>query len=218
MASVCRKIHKRKLSGTPGDGGEATPGCRPWLGPSLRLTAAAPDRIGWGRSGSLAAPQTKSSLSAGRTERRLSARGVFVGRGWRPWRRTIQPTSLIRRRSRCIYWRERGASCVRAASQCVRLQLRTKPSDLRVVSLASTTRCITRTEKFGRRPNESPGAQDRARSWVAWVRLFALFRELTGVAQQVEQHLLEPHGVRRWAGHVLFRFDRRRCVRSLRKG
>jgi len=45
----------------------------------------------------------------------------------------------------------------------VRLQLRTKPSDLRVVSLASTTQCITRTEKFGRRPNESPGAQDRAR-------------------------------------------------------
>jgi hypothetical protein len=34
---------------------------------------------------------------------------------------------------------------------------------LRVVSLASTTQCITRTEKFGRRPNESPGAQDRAR-------------------------------------------------------
>jgi hypothetical protein len=43
MASVCRKIHKRKLSGTPGDGGEATPGCRPLLGPSLRLTAAAPE-------------------------------------------------------------------------------------------------------------------------------------------------------------------------------
>jgi hypothetical protein len=38
-------------------------------------------------------------------------------------------------------------------------------------------------------------------------RLFALFRELTGVAQQVEQNLLEPHGVGRERGHVLFRFD-----------
>src|SRR5262249_19643281 len=39
MASVCRKIHNRKLSGTPRHAGEATPGCRPRLGPSLRLTA-----------------------------------------------------------------------------------------------------------------------------------------------------------------------------------
>src|SRR5262249_33456880 len=46
MASVCRKIHKRKLSGTPGDGGEATQGCRLRLGPSLRLTAAVAQRIG----------------------------------------------------------------------------------------------------------------------------------------------------------------------------
>jgi hypothetical protein len=29
MASVCRKIHNRKLSGKPRHAGEATPGCRP---------------------------------------------------------------------------------------------------------------------------------------------------------------------------------------------
>ena len=38
-------------------------------------------------------------------------------------------------------------------------------------------------------------------------RVFALFRELTGVAPQVEQNLLEPHGVGGERGDVLFRFD-----------
>jgi hypothetical protein len=33
----------------------------------------------------------------------------------------------------------------------------TKPSDLRVASLAGTTRCTTRTGKFGPSRNETPG-------------------------------------------------------------
>ena len=37
--------------------------------------------------------------------------------------------------------------------------------------------------------------------------VICLFRELTGVAQQVEQNLLEPHGVGGERGHVLFRID-----------
>src|SRR5262249_48422066 len=36
---------------------------------------------------------------------------------------------------------------------------------------------------------------------------FALFRELTGVAQQIEQNLLESHGVRVERAQVLLRFD-----------
>lgn len=52
--------------------------------------------------------------------------------------------------------------------------LRTKPSDLRVASLATTTRCTTRTEKFGRRPNERPSAQERALVVGAGGRYLAL--------------------------------------------
>ena len=66
----------------------------------------------------------------------------------------------------------------------MRLQLRTKPSDLRVVSLASTTRCITRTEKFGRRPNESPGRDPESREsgyLPSFVNLQALLSRLSRI-------------------------------------
>jgi hypothetical protein len=38
-------------------------------------------------------------------------------------------------------------------------------------------------------------------------RDLAFFSELAGIAQQVEQNLLEPHGVRGERAQVLFRFD-----------
>jgi hypothetical protein len=38
-------------------------------------------------------------------------------------------------------------------------------------------------------------------------RDLALLRELTGVAQEIEQNLLEPHGVRVERAHVLLGFD-----------
>jgi len=61
-----------------------------------------------------------------------------------------------------IHVMTRAALCARAASRCERFPIRTKPSDLRVASLAGTTRYTTRTEKFGRHPSESPGAPDTA--------------------------------------------------------
>jgi hypothetical protein len=36
---------------------------------------------------------------------------------------------------------------------------------------------------------------------------FTFFREFAGIAQQVEQNLLEPHGIRIEYAHVLLRFD-----------
>jgi hypothetical protein len=38
-------------------------------------------------------------------------------------------------------------------------------------------------------------------------RDLALFRELAGIAQEIEQDLLEPHGVRGERTQVLLRFD-----------
>ncbi len=44
------------------------------------------------------------------------------------------------------------------ASPCERFPLRTKPSDLRVASLAGTTRCTISTKKFGPPRSEKLGA------------------------------------------------------------
>jgi hypothetical protein len=48
-----------------------------------------------------------------------------------------------------VYLMTRAGRVMRASSPCERFPLRTKPSDLRVASLAGTTRCITSTGKFG---------------------------------------------------------------------
>jgi hypothetical protein len=57
----------------------------------------------------------------------------------------------------------RAGRVMRARSEPVRgFSTRTKPSDLRVASLAGTTRCTIRTGKFGPSRNETPGAQDRS--------------------------------------------------------
>src|SRR5262249_55488911 len=45
----------------------------------------------------------------------------------------------------------------------------------------------------------------------------ALFRELAGIAQEIEQNLLEPHGVRGERAQVLLRFDNEGGLVLLRK-
>ena len=52
---------------------------------------------------------------------------------------------------------------MRARSEPVRaFSTKMKPSDLRVASLAGTTRCTTSTRKFGPPRNEIPGTKHRA--------------------------------------------------------
>jgi hypothetical protein len=57
----------------------------------------------------------------------------------------------------------RAGRVMRARSRCERFPIRTKPSDLRVASLAGTTRCTTSTRKFGPPHNEKFAVPIRSR-------------------------------------------------------
>jgi hypothetical protein len=57
-----------------------------------------------------------------------------------------------------VHLMTRAGRVMRAASPCERFPLRTKPSDLRVASLAGTTRCTISTKKFGPPRSEKLGA------------------------------------------------------------